>query len=152
MQRRRLEEIERDRENARRIKELTAQLADLSDVVSRDYANAPIGDLQSWLRSQLVEDAQQATRSAFRARSAAMAVLWNLDGLHHESPNGKTCVCGRKVSDCRELRFLADCTSTLYGWEQQQLDRLKKGLECGLPREHPEMVKRNGYTTYRRVG
>jgi len=121
---------------------LTAQLNHAVATMATQYADAPLGELQNWVRSEVVTRAGSARDAAYRKRDAAMRVVWRIDKVHRKSERDTSCSCGRKANACRELQAVELFADDLDRWEDDQLARLSKGRECGLPREHPRMVGR----------
>jgi len=123
-----------------------ARATALGEVIDSDYANAPLGDLQMWVQSIIVKNAESRMRSAYRSRDSAMATLWRLDRLHRDGKSRGTCLCGKPEPSCRERKALRQVTSLIDRWEQGELERLKAGKDHGLPGDHPEVLKRSSRT------
>ena len=117
------------------------RIAELTSLISDDYANAPLGDLQTWMRSEIVRRAEARAMSAYRSRDKLMVALWNLDHLHSGGKAG-VCKCVKAEGKCRDLAALATVQPALVSWETGEVERLKNGRDHGLPAEHPEVRKR----------
>lgn len=131
-----------------RANEAESRVQELATVIDAAYANAPIGDLQQWVQSDLVKRSRSRERSAYRMRDEAMVVLWRLDQLHGDSKRGALCKCGEPIPKCPERKLLTPMIEILDLWEEQQLKRLRSGQIHGLPREHPEVLKKTGYSSW----
>ena len=81
-------------------------------------------------------------RGAYSARDKVMGTIWRLDQLHHEADKPDMCSCGERAERCKELKTLAPVTEALDKWVTKQTELLQKGLQHNLPREHPEVVKK----------
>ncbi|WP_184238076.1 hypothetical protein [Conyzicola lurida] len=125
------------------VEKLTARFQHAVSTMASQYADAPIGDLQNWVRAAVVSKAGSDRDTAFRTRDAAMRVVWRIDQLHRKKYNRDTaCSCGTKATSCRELKAVEPFADELDRWEDEQLARLSKGRDCGLPKEHPKMAGR----------
>jgi len=122
------------------------QIADLKAVVLDNYDKTALGEIQGWLQSQVVQQAEERMRGAYRSRDRVMGAIWRLDRLHSDAKKAGMCTCGKTALQCKERVALDPVLKTLDGWEAKQIELVKKDLEHHLPQEHPEVQKR------RRVG
>jgi hypothetical protein len=145
----RLEELDQHRRTSYakdvEIKALSLRTEEAAAVIANDYVSSPVGHLQDWLRSEVVQKADRRVSAAYRARDSAMAVLWRLDQMHKQRPDGKTCTCGKPTTACREFKALDEFAASLDKWEDREIARLKKNMSTGLPPEHPELKKRPAF-------
>lgn len=125
------------RERDTRIEEFVASALE-------DYSTRPIGDLQQFLQSEVVRDAERKRESAFRVRGRAMRAIWHLDELHRGAGDGKMCECGRPTRECKEFAAVEPVREELYEWERRQIERVKAGKMHELPDRHPEVRKHGG--------
>jgi hypothetical protein len=130
------------------------KLEELTALVNRDYENAPLGHLQTWMQSEQVKAAASRTQGAYRLRDSAMVVLWRLDDRHRDGKSAGQCACGEPAAKCRDRALLAPYYGQLRKWEDAELARLKEGKPHGLPDDHPEVKKRSRtYTSqFRNLG
>lgn len=129
-----------------RIEELEQKLGDLTAVVDSDYRDAPLGELQTWMQSESVKASESKMRAAYRARDSTMVALWRLDRLHGDSKVRGKCQCRERDDTCKARAALAPILPALDRWEARELERLRMELEHGLPRDHPEVLKRKSYS------
>lgn len=123
--------------------DLEGKLADLNAVVIRDYRDAPLGDLQTWIQSEAVKAAESRVRGAYKSRDYMMASIWRLDQLHKNGRTRGTCACGKPEGKCPDRAALTPVLNALTTWENRELDRLKVGKDHGLPAEHPKVMERS---------
>ena len=103
--------------------------------------------VEKWLNGEAVAEARDRRDAAYRARDRAFRAIWSLDRLHGTSERDENqCACGKRLSKCREAEALQPVVEVLMRWENDQIDRLRRGLPCGLPQEHPEMQKYGPYS------
>lgn len=115
---------------------------DLRETVRRGFDAAPLPAVEKWLHDAEVQESYRRRDSAFRLRDEAFRAIWQVDTLHRlKAENERQCVCGDPATDCRELVALEPVVGSLDRWEREQLDRLRRGLSCGLPDNHPEWQK-----------
>lgn len=113
-------------------------------MVAEEYRNAPLGDLQTWVRSEVVKSAESQAMGAYRARDGLMTAIWRLDQLHKDGKVRGTCACGKPVEKCRDRSVLTPVLAALTKWEDKELVRLASGKDHGLPAEHPKVMERAG--------
>jgi hypothetical protein len=105
---------------------------------------APHAEVEHWFANQMIGEAHDQRDAAYRSRDRAFRALWAADRLHHHDPaRGDRCSCGRPASACRELQAIEGVGEALDHWERTQVDRLERGLEHGLPRDHPRVAASN---------
>ena len=115
------------------------ELDDLRETVKRGFDAAPLPAVEKWLQDQEVSTAYDARDSAYRSRDHAYRVLWSIDHQHHaQDDDEQRCRCGVLLAKCGVAKLVEPVVGNLIKWEDTQIDRLRRGLECGLPREHPE--------------
>lgn len=131
------------RDEREKAADLEAKLDDLSAAVQKNYRDAPLGDLQTWVQSETVKAAESRMRGAYRSRDAVMVAVWQLDQLHKDGRTRGTCACGKPEAKCRDRAALTPVLTALTSWENRELERLKVGKEHGLPSDHPEVMKRS---------
>jgi len=125
------------------IAELRQRVADLQAVVLGEYENAPLGDLQTFLQSEVVAGAESKMRAAYQSRGRAMAALWAIDRMHRDGKRPNFCECGVAVDKCSARKALPESiVNDLDRWERRELELLKRGVRHQLPEDHPEVVKR----------
>ena len=123
--------------------EMRVEASDLRETVRRGFNEAPVLAVEKWLAGEAVNDAHDRRDAAYRTRDRALRAIWALDRLHRASERDEhQCVCGTRMSKCREAAVLEAMTEALWRWESDQIDRLRRGLACGLPDDHPEVRKR----------
>lgn len=132
-----------------RIAELESKIKDLREVIDRDYNDAPLGPLRTWVQSQAVVAAESRMSRAYRSRDTVMAGIWRLDQLHKDGKNQDTCACTKPAARCRDRAALTPLLKALTTWEDREFERLKVGKDHGLPNDHPEVMKRahRGYSS-----
>jgi hypothetical protein len=101
----------------------------------------PTLSVLNMLETERVRDAEQRARQAYRSRDVLAAQLWRLDALHNDADRDGTCRCGLRTAQCEIWKLLEDERPFLYSWEAKQVDRLREGLDHGLPDEHPEVAR-----------
>ncbi|MHB1172592.1 MAG: hypothetical protein ACYCZY_08875 [Lacisediminihabitans sp.] len=136
----------RIKDASHRIEGLQEKLVNLTAVVDNDYHDAPLGDLQTWMQSESVKIFESKMRAAYRSRDSTMVALWRLDRLHGDSKTRGKCQCGVRDDKCKARAALAPILPVLDRWEARELERLTMGREHGLPRDHPEVLKRKTYS------
>jgi hypothetical protein len=94
-------------------------------------------DTRRWFESQAIADAENKRDGAYRARDAAMRVLWRLAQLH-EAVDAARCRCGKPATTCPDLDVLEEEIAYLNSWERNQIERAEKGRPHGLPLDHPK--------------
>ncbi len=116
---------------------------DLRETVRRGFEEAPLPAVERWLVGEEIQEASRRRDAAYRSRDYAFQLIWALARLHGPDDNRASfCRCGSVLGRCSEGRALAPGMEMLRRWEAQQIDRLDRGLECGLPDDHPEVRKR----------
>jgi hypothetical protein len=126
------------------IAERDVTIADLRHAIQKSELNPAV---EEWLADDMIRTAYAKRDSAYRARDFALATIWRAAQLHDGDPDrDEDCICGRKADRCQELEAIADELVAMRDWEQIQVERLRDGLEHGLPREHPE-VRKHGWST-----
>ena len=129
---------QRDRE----IAALQTEVEDLHQVVRVGVEDASPLAVQQWFASDRVAQANDQRDAAYRSRDHAYRALWAADHLHHEDEwRDGYCSCGQPAAQCKELGAISPVVTTLHRWEHTQLERLYRGLDHGLPDEHPEVLK-----------
>jgi hypothetical protein len=130
------------REEVNRLQEV---INELKQTIRDGLALEPPESVLEWLVNEAIDDAETERDRAFRSRANAYRALWAANALHHhEVQRPERCSCGKPAPACKELRAIADMEETLYRWEHQQVERLKKDLEHELPDDHPEVLARPG--------
>lgn len=121
---------------------LTAQVAELRDVVAGESDRTKSAGVRALLESDLVRRAERKTELAHRQLDWAMAVLWRVGQLHH-AVEGKplACVCGRTTAACAEGRALDPQRQAVLDWERKNLALLRTGSRHALPDDHPAVQK-----------
>ncbi|TFD32256.1 hypothetical protein [Cryobacterium cryoconiti] len=119
---------------------LTAQVAELRDVVAGESDRTKSAGVRALLESDLVRRAERKTELAHRQLDWAMAVLWRVGQLHH-AVEGKplACVCGRTTAACAEGRAIDPQRQAVLDWERKNLTLLRAGSRHALPDDHPEV-------------
>jgi hypothetical protein len=133
----------------RRLVERQTDIDALKDAIRRGVENAPPETVQQWWESEKVTEAHTQRNQAYRSRDLPYRSLWAVDQLHHDDDHRSGyCSCGKRTTVCKELDAIAPAKQALDRWEGNQLDRLGRQLDHGLPNEHPEVLKLG--STYRR--
>jgi hypothetical protein len=122
-----------------RIAQLAAEVLDLQGAVKNGLTAQPVASVERWLQNEAVDAATEERDRSYRSRDRALGVLLQLDRLHHEHPERDNyCSCGKTTNQCTEWQTIEDIRPFLHTWEARQIDRVKQGLEHGLPPDHPE--------------
>ncbi|AKU16606.1 hypothetical protein VV02_13270 [Luteipulveratus mongoliensis] len=97
----------------------------------------------TWLDEEAIKEADQRTEKARNYINHLHRVLWRVDEQHHvpEDAPEDVCRCGVAADECPTFRALDQVREKLYKWEREELERLKKGWQHNLPKEHPEVPK-----------
>jgi hypothetical protein len=130
------------------LEERDSRLGVMRGLVVTHFEDAPIGNLQKWLQDAVVVNAHAARDSAFKRRDKAMRAIWRVDHEHNDDKVAGLCKCGLKTDRCLVWKALHDQLEDLDRWDREQVARLKAGKEHGLPREHPEVMKRGNPYPY----
>jgi hypothetical protein len=144
-----LQELKGERD--RTVGQRDVEISDLQAAIRAGELNPAV---EHWLANEKVRDALDKRDGAYRSRDFAFAALWAVATLHHpDEHHDGMCSCGRRESNCRELEAIWPEHRALSDWEDTQIERLKDGLDHGLPREHPEVLRLGGgYLRRRRTG
>jgi len=132
------------KQREKEISELSSRLAEMTAVTVKQYHDAPLGDLQTWVRSEVVKSIELQRQGAYAARDRTFVALWRIDVLHNDESDSGACSCEKNATACKELAAIKPVINVLDNWETAQIERLEKGLEHGLPRDHPEVMRRSG--------
>lgn len=125
--------------------ELSAQRVELFDLRAAVRDGEPNSAVHKWMVDEEVIAAKASRDRAYRWRDLAFAALWSVSQVHRPDPqDDHKCICGRKESKCRELEAIYPELRALGEWEDKQVERLLQDLEHGLPRAHPEVMRRGG--------
>jgi hypothetical protein len=150
---------DRHRDQERHLAELRyrdREITEKNDIIAQK--NVVIDDLETavrtgnlnpavekWLADEEVRDALNKRDSAYRSRDYSFTALWRITQLHHlDERRQNKCSCGRSERGCRELAAISDELDVIHRWETEQVDRLRTGLEHGLPHDHPEVAAMGG--------
>jgi hypothetical protein len=124
------------------IVELRESLSDARGAIKTELKNRPVATVMAWIESENIAEALNLRDAAYRSRDHALSVIWHIDRLHHDhDEKDNHCSCGKGASKCKEHEALERIVEALDRWEESQIDRLKRDLEHGLPRDHPEVLK-----------
>jgi hypothetical protein len=119
----------RRREHARMTADLKAQMADLEERLRNGPRTIGLYQIQA---------AQEEAQRAFRSRENAWQALCEVRLLHREAADGR-CRCGARFDRCAEAQIV-DRYPALVKWENEQYDRLRRGLIHALPDGHPAVL------------
>ncbi|WP_104199181.1 hypothetical protein [Cryobacterium sp. Y29] len=114
---------------------LRDQVAELSAVVAGQFT-AGIDGVRGLLQNDLVKRAERNTALARRQIDWAMAGIWRIETLHHDSAMQK-CSCGRTAGSCAESAAIDPLRQALGDWETKNVALLQSGRRHGLPEDHP---------------
>lgn len=114
-----------------RIDALEQQLRDRPERVVDRYVD--LGELQL---------ARAEADRAFRSREHAWQALTEIRLLHREDDAGQ-CRCGTRADKC-PVALIVDRYPALRAWEDEQVDRLRRGESHALPDGHPAVLDRRG--------
>ncbi|TFD62122.1 hypothetical protein E3T39_03725 [Cryobacterium suzukii] len=133
--------IETDALLVARDNDLTAlrdQVAELSAIVAGQFT-AGIDGVRGLLQNDLVKRAERNTELAHRQIDWAMAGIWRIEALHHDSAT-QQCSCGRTAGSCAESAAIDPLRRALRDWEKKNVARLRGGRRHGLPDDHPAVL------------
>ena len=114
---------------------LRDQVAELTAVVAGQFT-AGIDGVRGLLQNDLVKRAERNTELARRQIDWAMAGIWRIETLHHDSATQK-CSCGRTAGSCAESAAIDPLRQALRDWEKKNIALLQNGRRHGLPSDHP---------------
>ncbi|TFD69215.1 hypothetical protein [Cryobacterium sp. Hb1] len=117
---------------------LRDQVAELSAVVAGQFT-AGIDGVRGLLQNDLVKRAERNTALARRQIDWAMAGIWRIETLHHDSATQK-CSCGRTAGSCAESAAIDPLRQALRDWEKKNVTLLQNGRRHGLPSDHPAVL------------
>ena len=117
---------------------LRDQVAELSAVVAGQFT-AGIDGVRGLLQNDLVKRAERNTALARRQIDWAMAGIWRIETLHHDSVTQK-CSCGRTAGSCAESAAIDPLRQALRDWEKKNVALLRNGRRHGLPADHPAVL------------
>ncbi|TFD28630.1 MULTISPECIES: hypothetical protein [Cryobacterium] len=117
---------------------LRDQVAELSAVVAGQFT-AGIDGVRGLLQNDLVKRAERNTDLARRQIDWAMAGIWRIETLHHDSATQK-CSCGRTAGSCAESAAIDPLRQALRDWEKKNVALLRNGRRHGLPADHPAVL------------
>jgi hypothetical protein len=124
--------------DAATIARLRTQVEELTRLATGVFDAAAAGEGQQILEAAVVTRAERNTELANRKNDRLMAVLWNLDRLHHDDPaRGGHCICGKSLATCAEGKILEPERRALREWEQKNLALAVEGKRHALPQDHP---------------
>jgi hypothetical protein len=111
------------------------QLRDQLAAAQRELDERPEKEVIKYIGQDEIRAAREEGQRAFASRQRAWQALSEIQCLHRERNNGQ-CQCGRLFKKCNEAQIIAKY-SALMDWVKDELERLKRGLYCDLPEEHP---------------
>lgn len=97
-------------------------------------------ELRKALASDVNEKNLNLARSAFRLRDRVMNVVLAIADLHDERADGR-CRCGSAIAKCAEYQSIRSELPDAFKWENEQIRRMRDGLDHGLRKDHPEAKK-----------
>jgi hypothetical protein len=120
---------DRQREHASVTADLKAQMAELEERLRNGPRTIGLDQIQA---------AQDEAQRAFRSRENAWQALCEVRLLHRKDADGR-CRCGERFDRCAEAQIV-DRYPALVKWENEQYDRLRRGLIHALPDGHPAVL------------
>lgn len=105
-----------------------------------EFAGRMSADTRTWFESEAINAAVDQRDSAYRARDAAMRVIWGV-AQNHEADGADRCSCGKSELSCPDFNAIADEIAYLNQWEHSQIKRAEQDQPHGLPRDHPKYRK-----------
>lgn len=122
--------------------DMRLQISDLRSALEQGVDSAASPEVEHWFADQRIGEASEKRELAYRSRDRAFCALLGIDQRHHEDERRSgLCSCGQRLARCRDYEALLPVVNSLRGWENKQIDRLRTGLEHGLPDDHPEVQK-----------
>lgn len=97
-------------------------------------------ELRKALAGDVNETNLNLARSALRLRDRAMNAVRAIADLHGERLDGR-CRCGTTIGRCAEHQPIRSELADAFRWENEQMRRMKDGLDHGLREDHPEAKK-----------
>ncbi|WP_129590483.1 hypothetical protein [Cryobacterium aureum] len=117
---------------------LRDRIGELTAIIAGQFT-AEIDGVRSLLQNDLVKRAERNTELARRQIDWAMAGIWRIETLHHDSATQK-CSCGRTAGSCAESAAINPLRQALRGWEKKNVALLQAGRRHGLPEDHPAVL------------
>ncbi|MBK4346943.1 hypothetical protein [Lacisediminihabitans changchengi] len=112
--------------------ELRARVAELTTAIANDFAATDLGGSRALVENEVVTRAERRAELANRLNDRIMAVLWQLDRLHH-STDKATCSCGKRLVDCGESMAIEPQRQAIRDWERRNLALRASGKRDALP-------------------
>ncbi len=101
-------------------------------------ARQPRRTSRRWPSSSGLEEARERADRAFKSRPRAFRYVIEIRVDHRELDGGR-CRCSKRFDQCTIGQLLAGYPG-LLGWERDQVERAKQGLDRRLPGNHPSLI------------
>lgn len=103
----------------------------------------PVRDVERIINEDAFAEVRGERDRAFRGRDAAYVLLLELLIVHRLDDAREQCRCGLSAKACRLAELTESARELVRGWEQKQLDLLRRGLDDHrLPPTHPAVLDR----------
>lgn len=112
------------------------------DALEQELRDRPERVVDRYVDLDKLQLVQAEAERAFRSREHAWQALTEVRLLHREDDDGH-CRCGTRADRC-PIAAIADRYPALKAWEDEQVDRLRRGESHALPDGHPAVLDRRG--------